>query len=95
MPGSARSLVLPDGKRASFRYDAGGRLGEVIDLQGIHVRYEYNAAGLLSLMEVGEDRKRTVFQYNGTVLSAITDAAGSLTRYEGEEGIVQGHRSPG
>jgi RHS repeat-associated protein len=87
--GLCTELVLPDGKRATFRYDAGGRLSEVTDLQGIHVRYEYGAGGLLSLMEVGEDRKRTVFQYNGPVLAAITDAAGSLTRYEGKAGIVR------
>ena len=87
--GLCTGFVLPDGKRSSFQYDKSGHLVAVTDLQGIPVRYEYTAAGLLTLMEVGEDRKRVVFQYHDSVLSAITDAAGHTTRYQRDGDTVK------
>ena len=87
--GLCTGLILPDGRRASFQYDTSGRLTGMTDLQGISVRYEYNTAGLVTLMEVGEDRKRTIFQYHDSTLSAITDATGHTTRYSMESGIVR------
>jgi RHS repeat-associated protein len=87
--GLCTGFVLPDGKRSSFLYDKSGHLISVNDLEGIPVRYEYNSSGLLTLMEVGKDRKRTVFHYNVSTLSAITDAGGHSTRYQMEKGVVR------
>jgi RHS repeat-associated protein len=87
--GLCTGFVLPDGRRSSFQYDKGGHLIAVTDLQGIPVRYEYTPAGLVTLMEVGEDRKRLVFQYRDSLLSAITDAAGYTTRYQRDADSVK------
>ena len=87
--GLCTGFVLPDGRRSSFQYDKGGHLIAVTDLQGIPVRYEYTTAGLVTLMEVGEDRKRLVFQYRDSLLSAITDAAGYTTRYQRDADSVK------
>jgi RHS repeat-associated protein len=87
--GLCTGFVLPDGRRSSIQYDKGRNLIAVTDLQGIPTRYEYNAAGLVTLMEVGEDRKRLVFQYRDSLLSAITDAAGYTTRYQRDADTVK------
>lgn len=79
--GLCTGFTLPDGRRCSFQYDTTGRLMAMTDLAGIPVRYEYSREGLLTLMEVGEDRKRTSFSYRGSALSAVTDAAGHTTTY--------------
>ena len=84
--GLCESIVLPDGRRAGFRYDNQQNLRQVIDLQGIVSDYTYDADHYLASMIVGQDKKTTIFQYQplgiSKGISSVTDAAGNLTKYE-------------
>jgi YD repeat-containing protein len=77
---------LPDGRQAKYAYDGQGNLVQAIDLLGTVTRYEYDADGSLARMIVDRDQKTTAFTYQtgpqGKLLTAVTDPAGHVTRYE-------------
>ena len=84
--GFCESIVLPDGRKAGFHYDNQHNLRQVIDLHGIVSDYTYDSDHYLASMIVGQDKKTTIFQYQPLGIrkgiSAVTDAAGNLTKYE-------------
>jgi len=72
---------LPGFSSNTFRYDASGRLAEVIDPLGTPIRYEYNSIG----QKISEQREETATTYYSYApdgqLGTMENAAGAITRY--------------
>jgi RHS repeat-associated protein len=77
------AVTLPDGKTLTYTYDEGGNLIRSVDLLGTATEYAYNAGYFLTSFAAAG--RTTAIAYADTSfgrrVSAVTDAAGYVTRY--------------